>query len=69
MGTPTFTGALARFPLIAILRGVRPEEAVALGHVLVAAGFADATLSLGLACLLIAAGAVVATYRRAPVTA
>jgi 2-dehydro-3-deoxyphosphogalactonate aldolase len=40
MAAPTFPQALARFPLIAILRGVRPEEAVPLGEVLVEAGFA-----------------------------
>ena len=39
MAVPSFTQALARFPLIAILRGVRPTEVVPLGETLVAAGF------------------------------
>jgi 2-dehydro-3-deoxyphosphogalactonate aldolase len=34
-----FDEAFARFPLIAILRGVRPDEVEAIGDVLVAAGF------------------------------
>jgi len=36
---PAFESALRASPLIAILRGVRPEEAVAVGQVLVDAGF------------------------------
>jgi 2-dehydro-3-deoxyphosphogalactonate aldolase len=36
---PSFEAALRASPLIAILRGVRPEEAVAVGQVLVDAGF------------------------------
>lgn len=35
-----FDEAFARFPLIAILRGVRPDEVEAIGEELVAAGFA-----------------------------
>lgn len=35
----TFDAAFARCPLIAILRGVRPDEVVGIGEVLVAAGF------------------------------
>lgn len=34
-----FSDAVARCPLIAILRGVRPDEVVAIGHVLADAGF------------------------------
>jgi 2-dehydro-3-deoxyphosphogalactonate aldolase len=34
-----FEAAFAAMPLIAILRGIRPEEAVAVGEALVAAGF------------------------------
>ncbi len=34
-----FEEALARLPLVAILRGVKPDEVVAIGRVLVAAGF------------------------------
>lgn len=34
-----FDAAFARCPLIAILRGIRPDEAVAVGHALVEAGF------------------------------
>ena len=34
-----FAAALAQCPLIAILRGIRPEEAAAAGEVLVDAGF------------------------------
>ncbi|GBR08099.1 2-dehydro-3-deoxy-6-phosphogalactonate aldolase [Acetobacter oeni] len=34
-----FSRAMARCPLIAILRGVRPDEAVAIGQALVDAGF------------------------------
>jgi 2-dehydro-3-deoxyphosphogalactonate aldolase len=34
-----FTVALRQLPLVAILRGVRPEEAVAIGTAVVAAGF------------------------------
>lgn len=37
---PAFAAARTRCPLIAILRGVRPDEAVAIGEALVAAGFA-----------------------------
>jgi 2-dehydro-3-deoxyphosphogalactonate aldolase len=37
--TDEFNAAFARCPLIAILRGVRPEEAVAIGEALVDAGF------------------------------
>lgn len=36
---PTFETAFARCPLVAILRGIRPEEAVAIGSALVEAGF------------------------------
>jgi 2-dehydro-3-deoxyphosphogalactonate aldolase len=32
--------AMARLPLVAILRGIKPEEAVAIGKALVASGFA-----------------------------
>jgi 2-dehydro-3-deoxyphosphogalactonate aldolase len=35
----TFTDAMAALPLVAILRGVKPDEAVAIGEVLVAEGF------------------------------
>jgi 2-dehydro-3-deoxyphosphogalactonate aldolase len=35
----TFAEALAALPLVAILRGVKPEEAVAIGEALVAEGF------------------------------
>ena len=35
----TWTEALRALPLIAILRGLKPEEAVAIGEALVAAGF------------------------------
>jgi 2-dehydro-3-deoxyphosphogalactonate aldolase len=34
-----FDAAFARCPLIAILRGIRPDEAAAIGHALVDAGF------------------------------
>lgn len=34
-----FEGAFARFPLVAILRGIRPDEVEAVGDVLVQAGF------------------------------
>lgn len=34
-----FDAAFARFPLIAILRGIRPDEVEAIGEVLVATGF------------------------------
>lgn len=40
MGTETLRAALARCPLIAILRGITPEEAPAIGAALVEAGFA-----------------------------
>ena len=36
---PTLASALARLPLVAILRGLRPEEAVAIGQVLVDGGW------------------------------
>lgn len=39
-GTPDVTGWLARCPLVAILRGVRPEEVEAVGEALVDAGVA-----------------------------
>ena len=40
MATPmTFADAMAALPLVAILRGVKPEEAVAIGEALVAEGF------------------------------
>ena len=35
----TFDHAIAACPLVAILRGVKPDEAVAIGEVLIAAGF------------------------------
>jgi 2-dehydro-3-deoxyphosphogalactonate aldolase len=35
-----FTAAMTRLPLVAILRGIRPEEAAAIGLALQAAGFA-----------------------------
>ncbi len=35
----TFTDAMAALPLVAILRGVKPEEAVGIGEALVAEGF------------------------------
>ncbi|MFN3672249.1 MAG: 2-dehydro-3-deoxy-6-phosphogalactonate aldolase [Bosea sp. (in: a-proteobacteria)] len=35
----TFLDRLAAFPFIAILRGVRPDEVVALGHALIESGF------------------------------
>lgn len=35
----TFLDRLAAFPFIAILRGVRPDEVVALGHALIDSGF------------------------------
>jgi 2-dehydro-3-deoxyphosphogalactonate aldolase len=35
----TFAEAMAALPLVAILRGVKPEEAVAIGEALVAEGF------------------------------
>lgn len=37
--TERLAAAMARLPLVAILRGVRPEEAVDIGKALVAAGF------------------------------
>lgn len=37
---PAFGSYLDRLPLIAILRGITPDEAVPIGHALVAAGFA-----------------------------
>jgi 2-dehydro-3-deoxyphosphogalactonate aldolase len=36
----TLQACLARLPLVAILRGVRPEEVLPIGHALVEAGFA-----------------------------
>ncbi|MBK3401122.1 2-dehydro-3-deoxy-6-phosphogalactonate aldolase [Methylobacterium sp. IF7SW-B2] len=39
-GTPDVTGWLARCPLVAILRGVRPDEVEAVGEALVDAGVA-----------------------------
>jgi 2-dehydro-3-deoxyphosphogalactonate aldolase len=38
--TPSFYAALRQLPLVAILRGLHPNEAVAVGQTLVAAGFA-----------------------------
>jgi 2-dehydro-3-deoxyphosphogalactonate aldolase len=37
---PSFTDAMAQLPLVAILRGIEPAEAEAIGGVLVDAGFA-----------------------------
>jgi 2-dehydro-3-deoxyphosphogalactonate aldolase len=37
--SPRFEAALAQLPLVAILRGLTPEEAPAIGHALVDAGF------------------------------
>ncbi len=39
-GTPDVTGWLARCPLVAILRGVRPDEVEAIGEALADAGVA-----------------------------
>jgi 2-dehydro-3-deoxyphosphogalactonate aldolase len=39
MGVKTFAEWLKRFPLVAILRGIRPGEVVAVGEVLTEAGF------------------------------
>ena len=36
---PTFSNALAQCPLVAILRGIQPDEAVEVGTTLIAAGF------------------------------
>ncbi len=36
---PTFFNALAQCPLVAILRGIQPDEAVEVGTTLIAAGF------------------------------
>jgi 2-dehydro-3-deoxyphosphogalactonate aldolase len=36
---PAFSNALAACPLVAILRGVKPEECLEIGHALVDAGF------------------------------
>lgn len=40
MTMPTFNQAVSRCPLIAILRGIQPSEAVRMGEVLVECGFA-----------------------------
>jgi 2-dehydro-3-deoxyphosphogalactonate aldolase len=39
LSAPPFRSFIERFPLVAILRGVRPDEAVQIGETLVAAGF------------------------------
>ena len=36
---PTFPDALAQCPLVAILRGIQPDEAVDVGLALIASGF------------------------------
>ena len=36
---PTFSDALAQCPLVAILRGIQPDEAVDVGLALIASGF------------------------------
>ena len=39
MSAPSLAAAMARLPLVAILRGIKPGEAVAIGRVLIEAGF------------------------------